>query len=267
MKSIIFLFLIIPIYPVFSVSDTIPTKDQNIFEISIFSNVRDAQIFIDTVPAGKTPLVNYKLKAGIYRIKLINPGYKGGWSNDNAEKELELINDTTLNINFRFYYSFNSDPFNADLIKDDTVFGKTPFRIFTEQELTGSILFRKKNYSDFIFDLKNYNFGTGAYVRLIPLNPKSKGSSDNYGYKDRNTQFKTGRNIYAILGLGAAAFTGAVLSVNFKNTANDNYKEYLATGNPAKLDQSNTYDRNFIISLVLMQIAIGGLIYFLFFDK
>ena len=85
-----------------------------------------------------------------------------------AVKELLLISDTTLNINFRYYYSFKSDPFNAELIKDDTVFGKTPFGIFTEKELTGSIIFRKKNFSDLIFDLKNdlstYLFGLNRVI-------------------------------------------------------------------------------------------------------
>ena len=46
----------------------------------------------------------------------------------------------------------------------------------------------------------------------------------------------------------------------------DFLKPYLATGNTASLNEANKYDTGFIISIVLMQMAVGGLIYFLFFD-
>ncbi len=256
----------LPFYPLLSGTDSLHTENHRIFEVNILSNVIDAQIFIDSVYAGKTPLFNYKLSEGNYSIRLINPGHKAGWRNDNAVKELSLIKDTTLNINFRFYYSFNSDPFNAEIIKDDTVFGKTPFRIFTEKEVTGSILFRKKNYSDFIFDMKNYSFETGASVTLLPLKTNKFTFTDNYAFKNKSTQFNKGRNLFAVIGLGAAAITGGVFALKFKNTANNNYDDYIATGSDASLNESNTNDRGFIISLVLMQMAVGGLIYFLFFD-
>ena len=266
MKIILIFLLLIPVYALYPMSDTLLVPGQKIFQLNVFSNQNDADIYVDSVYAGKTPLAGYKLSEGLHTIKLINSGYKAGWRNDNPVKELLLISDTTLNINFRYYYSFKSDPFNAELIKDDTVFGKTPFGIFTEKELTGSIIFRKKNFSDLIFDLKNYSFETGANITLLPLKLNSGKTSDNYAYKNKSTQFKTDRNLIAIIGLGAAAVTGGVFSLNYKNKANENYDNYLATGNTASLNEANKYDTGFIISIVLMQMAVGGLIYFLFFD-
>ncbi len=266
MKIFLILLLLFPFYTLYSKSDTLLVSDKKMFQLNVYSNQNNADIYIDSVYAGKTPLEGYKLTEGLHTLKLINPGHKAGWRNDNAGKELLLVSDTTLNINFRFYYSFNSDPFNAEIIKDDTVFGKTPFRIFTEKELTGSIIFRKKNFSDLIFDMKNYSFETGANITLMPLNLNSRKITDNYASKNKSTQFKTDRNLFAILGLGAAAVTGGVLSLNYKSKANENYDNYLATGNTVSLNEANKNDRGFIISLVLMQMAVGGLIYFLFFD-
>lgn len=144
MKILFIILLLFPFCTLHSKSDTLLVPGQKMFKLNVYSNQNNADIFIDSVYAGKTPLADYKLTEGLHTIKLINPGHKAGWKNDNAEKELMLISDTTLNINFRFYYSFNSNPFNAEIIKDDTVFGKTPLGIFTENELTGIIIFRKK---------------------------------------------------------------------------------------------------------------------------
>ena len=56
--------------------------------------------------------------------------------------------------------------------------------------------------------MKNYSFETGANITLLPLKLNSGKTSDNYAYKNKSTQFKTDRNLFAIIGLGAAAVTG-----------------------------------------------------------
>ena len=80
------------------------------------------------------------------------------------------------------------------------------------------------------------------------------------------TQFKTRRTILPILGTAGAAITSCVLAFNYKNDANKYYDRYLLTNNSTDLETSNQNDTKFIISVLLMQAAIGGLIYFLFFD-
>ena len=117
---------------------------------------------------------------------------------------------------------------------------------------------------DYVYDMNNYNFETGADVKLQSL---VKSGSNDIVYKNRSTQFKTKRNLPAILLLGAASVAGAYFAIDYKNSANDAFSIYNSTGNNLKLDESNSNDTNFAISLVIMQLAIGGLIYFLSFDK
>ncbi|HMS65322.1 MAG TPA: PEGA domain-containing protein [Ignavibacteria bacterium] len=234
-----------------------------IFNLNIYSNFDSSDVYIDSQFMGKTPVTDFKLKKGEYKIKLINPNPGIEWQNSNQLKDLNFTKDTTLNINFQYFYYLNSEPYNANILRADTLFGFTPLRFFSETKLTGNFVFRKKNYMDFVFDINDYNFETGAEIKLQTA---VKSGSNEVVYKNRGTQFKTKRNLPAILLLGAAAVTGAYFAIDFKNSANEAYNEYTFTGNNSKLDESNTNDTNFAISVVLMQLAIGGLIYFLFFD-
>jgi len=263
LKKIFFLFFI-NVNLIFAQGDTSSVLDTvKNYKISIISNPEDAKIFLDTSYIGKTPLLDFEARSGKYKLKVINPKSLLDWENENEVMNLDLSRDTVININFPYYYYFNTDPFNASVFKNDSLLGLTPLRFFTQSELSGNLLIKKKNYRDFVFELKNYDFETGANISLL-----SKGieNINDVVYKNRGTQFKTKRNLYTIIGLGAAAIAGGYFSIKFKNKANDSYDNYIATGNSAQLTESTSNDTYFVISLVLMQMAVGGLIYFLFFD-
>ena len=236
------------------------------YNLSVISNFGNASVYIDTSFSGKTPLLNYKIKEGNYKIKVVNPYLADGWQNGNQTTDLNLNTDTTISVKFKYFYYFNSVPFNAQIFFADTLFGKTPLRIFTDNELKGNVLFKKNNYTDYNFNMKNYNPESGLEIILNQAGSLDIKSNESIVYKNKGTQFKTERNLFAILGLGVASITGAYFSVNYKNTANEAYDDYIRTGNRLKLEEANSNDTSFVISLILMQAAIGGLMYFLFFD-
>jgi len=263
LKKIFFLFFI-HINLIFAQTDSSSVLDSaKNYKISIISNLENAKIFLDTSYIGSTPLSNFEAKRGEYKLKIIHPKTLLDWENENEVVNLKLSRDTTININFKYYYYFNTNFFNASVFKNDSLLGLTPLRFFSDNELSGNLLIKKKNYRDFVFDLKNYNFETGANINL-----QSKGieNINDVVYKNRGTQFKTKRNLYAIIGLGAASIVGGYFAINFKNKANISYDNYISTANSVQLKESNSNDTYFVISLVLMQVALGGLIYFLFFD-
>lgn len=244
-------------------SDSAAVKDSIVFhKLNIISNFMSAKIFIDTGFIGTTPLYNFEIAAGFHNIKVFNS--KGhDWNSENKFFEVYIDRDTTLTADFKFFYFFSTNPFDANVFKRDSLIGSTPLRFFSDHELTGNLIFKKQNYKDYIFDLKNYDFETGTN---IILQPKGIVTVNDLVYKNRTTQFKTKRSLIPILGLGAASIAGGYFAINFKNKANDAYNIYLQEGNSVFLDDSETNDTYFVISLVLMQAAVGGLIYFLFFD-
>jgi len=235
------------------------------FKISISSNFPNARIFFDTSFVGVTPLINYEVKEGPHSIRVHNPKSLKDWDAENEKFEIFLNSDTSLTANFRYYYFFNTDPFGArTFYKNDSLLGDTPLRFFSNTEMKGNVLFKKKNYKDYTFDLNAYDFETGANIKL---QPKGNETVNDVVFKNRGTQFKTKRSLIPILSLAAASIAGGYFSIDFKNKANAAYDDYLDTGSTLSLDDSRKNDKYFVVSLVLMQAAVGTLIYFLFFDK
>lgn len=264
MKLILLFFLFPLINAAFGQTDTGSVTDTlKTYNLSVFSQPENAKIYLDTILAGITPLESYPVKEGSYTLKIINPFSLSNWESENFISSIEISGDTSVSVTFKYFYYFNSVPFNSDIFKNDTLFGITPFRYLSEEKLTGNLVFRKSNYKDLFYNLDNYDFEKGVTVNLIS---KGKESVNDLVQKNKGTQFKTKRNLYYVLGSGVLSLTGAFLSVNFKDKSNNNYDKYLLTGDKYYLDESNKNDKYFIASIILMQLAIGGLIYFLFFD-
>lgn len=246
------------------ITETTEIKDSvKIYSVNLFSIPENAEVYNDTVLLCITPAMDLEMKEGSYSLKFINPRSGKYWENANQIVKFDLKSDTTISADFKYFYFFETEPFNASVISNDTLMGYTPLRIFTEFKLTDNIIFRKKNYNDFVFNISDYNFDSG--VKVI-LKPKGKINLNDDVFKNKGTQFNTERNLPAIVGLGLASITAAYFTYDFKTQANQDYDEYLLTGNQGKFDDSSQNDTYFVISLVLMQAAIGGLIYFLFFD-
>ena len=234
------------------------------YKLSITSNPGSAKVYIDTFLIGMTPLKDHNIIKGNYKIKIINPKSPQDWQNDNQILHILIDKDTSLFVKFNYFYFINTTPYSAKVLKEDNLLGETPLRFFSENELTGKLLIRKKNYKDYYFDLGSYDFLTGANIKLIP---KGSESVTDIVYKDRTTQFNTKRSLVPILGTAAVSITSCIMAFNYKNIANDEYDKYLLRGLNKNLEESQTNDTYFAISLVVMQAAVAGLIYFLFFDK
>lgn len=247
------------------VSDSLTGSDTiRSHRLSVSSNLDFAKIYSDTMFIGMTPLKDYFLKEGNYKLKIVNPKSLQDWQNDNQTIDLFLNKDTTVNIIFNYFYFINTDPYSAKVFKADSLLGETPLRFFMENELTGKLLIRKKNYKDYYFDMNSYNYSTGADIKL---NSKGLEEVNDLVYKERSTQFNTKRSLMPILGTGALSIASAIMAFNYKSIANSEYDKYLLRGNDENLQESKNNDTYFAVSVVVMQAAVAGLIYFLFFDK
>ena len=173
-----------------------------------------------------------------------------------AQQDTLIMKDT---IETDYYYFFNSNPFNANVLYKDSLIGITPLRFYSSEKLGGNIVFKKTDFKDLTFDLKNYNFEKGIEVNLDKI------YNFNLVEKDRLSQFKTKRNYGLIIGTGLVTLLGGFSAVRFKNIANNSYDNYQITLNNSELDKSNKYDIYSGIGLAVMQIAFIGFIYFLFF--
>jgi hypothetical protein len=239
------------------------SSDSNtVYNISVITYPSGAKIYLDSLLIGQSPIDNFELKKKEFLLEIINPVSLSRWRDQNFRQEIELQGDTSITIKFDYFYYFNSNPFNAQVIYRDSLIGLTPLRYFNKEKLIGDITIRKDNYIERVFNLKNYNFKTGYRIKLIPVEKHSF----NIVFKNRDTEFKTKRNFLLISSFGAAALLSTYTTINFKNVANQSYDRYLLNYNSDDLDDANRYDIYAAISLVVMQIALAGVIYFLFIE-
>jgi len=168
-------------------------------------------------------------------------------------------NDSTKT---KYLYFINSTPFNAEVHYRDSLLGLTPVRFVTEEKLTGKIFLKKQGYENSEFDLSGYNFESGTNVFLKSLTVQE----EKIILKDSRTGFVKKRDLPGILVSGLLAVTGGALAYNNKEKANDFYSQYISYGDRNNLDKSRRYDIYYGLSLALMQVSVGGLIYFLFLE-
>ena len=237
-------------------------KDNRIF-LNVFSNLEGAEVLLDTLPVGKTPVKDAKVITGRFTLRLINTRKPGDWQNENLEIPVNLVRDTTITANFPYYYYFSSAPSNAGVLKDDTLLGHTPLRYRSADVLKGTVVFRKNGYGDSYFDMGSYDPLSGAFVSL---KPKGNVKISPEVYRNRGTQFKTSRSLAGIIGSSVASVAFGYTAFNFKQKANDYYDKYAVTGDKSLLEDSRTNDKYFALSLFFMQAAVAGLVYFIFFD-
>jgi hypothetical protein len=245
-----------------SIAQTRDSDSAGVYNLKVISKPVKALVYIDTTMIGKTPINSFALKEDTYTLKIINPVSSKSWEEQNFQTELTLSSDTVIEVQFDYFYFFNSNPFDASVLLQDSLLGLTPLRYFSKEKLFGNLLFRKKNYSDRIFNLKNYNFETGCYLNLEPLTT----NTDDIVYKNRDTEFKTKRNFIVAGSFGAAAIISGYTTIKFKNIANNSYDRYLIYYDQKDLDDANRNDIFAAISLVVMQAALALAIYFLIVD-
>ncbi|HRE40092.1 MAG TPA: PEGA domain-containing protein [Ignavibacteria bacterium] len=249
-----FIIILILIYTnLFSQSDT------GVYNVSFTSNFDSSLVYIDSVFIGYTPLNNYELERGNYFIEIKRGIDNRDWDIQEKEYLLDLVCDTVLSANFKFYYFINSSPANSLVFYDNIILGETPLRYFTENKLFGYLILKKENYEDFKLELQENKFELFGVLE----NKNSKILSEEIIY-NKKTSFKSPRN-YTVIGLLSAALISTGYSAyRTKTVSNQLYDNYNLTGNQHDLDRSNQQNIFFYISLGLMQAALGGLIYFLF---
>ncbi|MGB9763401.1 MAG: serine/threonine-protein kinase [Minisyncoccia bacterium] len=150
------------------------TKSKNSFfsTIQINTNPEKAEVYIDGIKIGLSPILNYKVSSGEHKIKVIKEGYE--------EKEDVVIlknnENKILNIDLNKIYKYykliiNTEPYNAKVYIDDEFIGLSPLELLTpKNELNLKIL--KENYEDYTEKVLLYNES-----KMINVTLKEKKSS------------------------------------------------------------------------------------------
>jgi hypothetical protein len=160
------------------------------------------------------------------------------------------------------YTIIDSDPQNADVLINDSYEGKTPWRLLLKNDTVLNVRIRLKGYFDYAFTL---NRGDQPKTVKLIRNTGSNFTADKKLVDPGGVRyFSKPRKIIPIV-LSALVTVGAGISAYYyKSLSIEKSDEYDITGDPHVLDNKNKYDVIGGVSMVVFQLGLISLLYFLF---
>jgi hypothetical protein len=236
----------------------ISRAQENSAFISIYSTPENAQIRINSVIVGTTPLEKLEVEPGLLEIEAIAQE-SGIWHANNFKLDFFLspAQDTIIHIKFPKIIKINSVPYHARLLHQDHLLGLTPVSIDYNEYRGKELLLEKNGYKSFRFLLEKPH---SEMYHLEEIDLKNSGAENNsvtYSLLHSNMKSK-------FLFLSGTVVTHW-MAFYLKNLADDNFERYQTTGDPALMkkywDNTQKYDRWSDITLGVSYAFLGGLIY------
>ena len=207
----------------------------------ITTNVESSQIFIDNNFVGNG-VYNSQLLPGKYFVDVMLDSLK--WNEQHFADTIKIEDSKPVNLNFNFKKKIylETNPSNAYVYKNDSLIGYTPLFLnsdFNSLKLERADYQNKKITAD---DVKTVNF--------INLNYIGKPNGKSFYEKD----------IFKIL-VGSIVILGGTTAY-FKLKADNRFSNYESTGEQNYLTETRKFDLISGISMGLLQINFGILIYY-----
>jgi hypothetical protein len=257
------LALAVVMFPIFAQSqNSTDPETPHLTTIEIRSNVMDAEVVLDSVHVGVTPLPPMQVTPGPHVLSLIHPE-RESWLTQNITDTILVEEGTSRVLRYHFTRRFivNSQPFGAEVVLNDSLVGTTPCVLTLHREDPGQpMVVRKQGYEPFNTILGSTS-GSLMDVSLKRVwNPS--GELETVFREEMRTSGSTAR-LYVT---GAATIVAGTLAAYFKVKADDRYQSYLASRSPALLSETNRFDAAAAIALAATQISLGLFTYFILSD-
>jgi hypothetical protein len=239
-------------------SQTSPGPDSS-GTVTILTEPSGADLFIDSMYVGKSPLQKIPIQRGSHRIKAFYPSVLS-WNASVKEEPLvvsetgnfekHLVLDRTLAI--------QTDPPDGSVLSEGKPLGVTPLFIRGTSILEGNLVIQKSGYDSLTIASNEIKEGflklqlRPAGVPGATLPPSDLRGPDLVATDHWPTYVS-----------GLTMIISGVASAYFKDQANKEFDRYLLSNNPASLSTTNRLDRKASISLVISQISFVVLSYLL----
>jgi len=202
--------------------------------LNITADVDSAVVVVDGVVAGNVPLRLDGLAAGLYQIRILHPDLES-WVSPVILDSVRLVDGEIRNLDYRFMRNtfIMTDPSGAEVIVGNRVVGVTPVVIESRDE-------------DSLMQVRMHGF-TAASVnprlaeRGVVMIRMERAAGDP-GEMPHTVPELEERSTLPLILSGASSILAGGFSVYFKDQADQLYREYLLTGDPAKLAETRKLD-------------------------
>jgi hypothetical protein len=227
--------------------------------LSVSSDPAGADVYLDSLYVGKTPIREYALPEGSYRLKIYYPSVfawdavsredtVGISAQRRSEKVVEL--GTVLRV--------QSVPEGGSVTYRGNDLGVTPLFLTSPVQLRGEIVVQKEGFVPQRLAIDG-NENVSLAVRLQPEQGRPGLLPSDVLAESR----AIGPSHWLAYASGTTMIVSGVVSAYLKDQANRKFDQFLVTRDPALLASTRTLDREAAASLILTQISFALLSYLL----
>jgi hypothetical protein len=220
--------------------------------ITIQTNIEGATVFIDGDSVGLTPLT-FHTTPGAHHVRILSD--VANWLSEPISDSIAVAPNEQRTLRYAFAQKFLilSNPSGAEVLARDSVIGTTP--LVVKQSGDADFRVRRAGYEETPLDFTSASRG----ILSTTLNKKWQSENDDTIFKEAEVKNSSLKLYFA----GAATIVAGAASAYFKVKADNNYSEYIRTGDPARLSDVNRLDTSAGIALAATQISLGLFTYFL----
>lgn len=213
--------------------------------ISIQVDYNKIKIYLNDSLVSKTS-TTIEVPIGKHKIKIMKDD--GEWGSEIITDSISIVDcGQEMNINYTFSENkiLKTEPSNVAVYNNEKIIGYTPLRLIKNYN---KITLNKPGYESLTINSNEIS------DKMIKLELKNTMEEKMFYEK----------NIFGIL-IGSALLLGGT-SAYYKIQADNKFDEYKITGNPETLQQTRNYDLISGITLGVLQINFGLLIYYFLVD-
>jgi hypothetical protein len=235
-----------------------PQRPDSLCMLAITTDPAGADIFVDSMYAGKSPLQALKVQAGSHSVRMFYPSVFS-WNATVKEDTVGLADGESVARTFSLGGTLNLQtvPSGGTVIYDGSILGMTPLFISLPRPLTVGLTIQKPGYQTIEVPVNEIR------KELLRLQLQPAGPGSGPPPSDLRGPDLVAIDHWPTYASGFVMIASGVTSAYLKDQANREFDKYLATNDPSRLANTHRLDRGAAITLVISQISFAVLSYLL----
>lgn len=235
----------------------VPAANDSLASISIVTTPVGADIYVDTVFIGKSPLRNVSMAKGRHLLKAYYPSVFS-WNPRIVVDSMEVVEGANpeKQVLMGTYLRVHTDPAGSTVTVGGGIAGSTPLYLQSPGILQENLFISKPGFDTLVVPVGEQNAG---YIRAR-LNPKAglpRGTVPGVASGSPTTDH------WLTYASGGTMIGSGVLSAYLKDRANKEFDRYMISKDPGSLSLTRKLDKGAAAALVVSQISFVILAYIL----
>jgi len=227
--------------------------------LSLSSDPAGADVYLDSLYVGKTPIRGYTLREGSYRLKLYYPSVFA-WDAVSREDTLSISARRRSEKVYELgtVLRVQSIPEGGSVMYRGNDLGVTPLFLTSPVQLRGEIVVQKEGFMP-----QHLAIGGSENILVAARLQPERGRAGLLPSEVLAESKAIGPSHWLTYASGSTMIVSGVISAYLKDQANRKFDQFLVTRDPALLASTRRLDREAAASLIVTQISFALLSYLL----